>query len=311
MEKIGFVFSGQGSQSVGMGKDLAENFEVCKNIFDKADAALGYSISSICFDGPKEELDKTENTQPAILTVSIAAFEALKSKGVRPYAVAGLSLGEYSALVASGVIAFEDAVRFVKKRGFMMQNAVPAGKGNMAAVLGLDAEKLKAVCAEASSKGIVECANFNCPGQIVIGGETEAVDLACEKAKEAGAKKVVPLAVSVPSHTSVLRDVSAKLAVELSGVELKNPGIKFLSNVKGDFSETAGEIASLLADQVMKPVLWQNIIEKMISDGITTIIEVGPGKVLSGFNRMISREIKSYNVEDVKSLEETIIKLGE
>lgn len=311
MEKIGFVFSGQGSQSVGMGKDLAENFEVCKNIFEKADAALGYSISSICFEGPKEELDKTENTQPAILTVSLAAFEALKSKGVHPYAVAGLSLGEYSALVASGVISFEDAVRFVKKRGFMMQNAVPAGKGKMAAVLGLDAEKLKAVCAEASSKGIVECANFNCPGQIVIGGETEAVDLACEKAKEAGAKKVVPLAVSVPSHTSVLRDVSAKLAVELSGVELKNPGIKFLSNVKGDFSETAGEIASLLADQVMKPVLWQNIIEKMISDGITTIIEVGPGKVLSGFNRMISREIKSYNVEDAKSLEETIIKLGE
>lgn len=311
MKKIGFVFSGQGSQSVGMGRDLAENFEVCKNIFEKADAALGYSISSICFEGPKEELDKTENTQPAILTVSLAAFEALKSKGVRPYAVAGLSLGEYSALVASGVISFEDAVRFVKKRGFMMQNAVPAGKGKMAAVLGLDAEKLKAVCAEASSKGIVECANFNCPGQIVIGGETEAVDLASEKAKEAGAKKVVPLAVSVPSHTSVLRDVSAKLAVELSSVELKNPGIKFLSNVKGDFSETAGEIASLLADQVMKPVLWQNIIEKMISDGITTIIEVGPGKVLSGFNRMISREIKSYNVEDVKSLEETIIKLGE
>ncbi len=311
MEKIGFVFSGQGSQSVGMGKDLAENFEVCKNIFEKADSALGYSISSICFEGPKEELDKTENTQPAILTVSIAAFEALKSKGVRPYAVAGLSLGEYSALVASGVISFEDAVRFVKKRGFMMQNAVPAGKGKMAAVLGLDAEKLKAVCAEASSKGIVECANFNCPGQIVIGGETDAVDFACEKAKEAGAKKVVPLAVSVPSHTSVLRDVSAKLAVELSSVELKNPEIKFLSNVKGDFSETAGEISTLLADQVMKPVLWQNIIEKMISDGITTIIEVGPGKVLSGFNRMISREIKSYNVEDVKSLEETIIKLGE
>ncbi|MBP9022945.1 MAG: ACP S-malonyltransferase [Spirochaetes bacterium] len=311
MEKIGFVFSGQGSQSVGMGKDLAENFEVCKNIFDKADTALGYSISSICFDGPKEELDKTENTQPAILTVSIAAFEALKSKGVRPYAVAGLSLGEYSALVASGVIAFEDAVRFVKKRGFMMQNAVPAGKGKMAAVLGLDAEKLKAVCAEASSKGIVECANFNCPGQIVIGGETEPVDFACEKAKEAGAKKVVPLAVSVPSHTSVLRDVSAKLAVELSSVELKNPEIKFLSNVKGGFSETSGEISTLLADQVMKPVLWQNIIEKMIADGITTIIEVGPGKVLSGFNRMISREIKSYNVEDVKSLEDTIIKLGE
>ena len=311
MEKVGFVFSGQGSQYVGMGKDLSENFEICKNIFSQADEALGYSVSSLCFDGPKEELDRTENTQPAVLTVSIAACEALKSRGITPSAVAGLSLGEYSALVAAGVVNFADAVKFVKKRGFMMQNSVPAGKGKMAAVLGLDPEKLKAVCSDASSKGIVECANFNCPGQIVIGGEAEAVDLACEKAKEAGAKRVVPLAVSVPSHTSVMRDVSAKLAVELAGIEFQDPALKFLSNVKGGYAGSAHEIKGLLADQVMKPVLWQNIIEQMISDGITTIIEVGPGKILSGFNRQINREIKSLNVEDVKSLEETINKLGE
>ena len=309
MEKIGFIFSGQGSQSIGMGRELSDNFAEASAVFAQADKALGFSISEICFNGPKEDLDKTENTQPAILSTSIAAFEALKAKGVHPSAVAGLSLGEYSALVACGVMKFEDAVKFVKKRGYMMQNAVPAGAGKMAAIIGLDEPKVREACAEASDKGIVECANFNCPGQIVIGGETEAVTLACEKAKAKGGK-IFPLAVSVPSHTSMLKEVSSRLASELDLCEIKDPSIKFLSNVKGDFACDAGEIKSLLADQVMKPVLWQNIISKMIEDGITTFIEVGPGKVLSGFVKKISADVKIYNVEDVKSLNNTLEQMG-
>lgn len=310
MEKIGFIFAGQGSQAVGMGKDLNDNAALCADMFKRADAALGKDLSGLCFNGPKEELDITENTQPAILAVSVAACELLKSKGVQPAAVAGLSLGEYSALVAAGVISFEDAVRFVAKRGRMMQNAVPAGAGKMAAILGMEPEALTAVCAEASSAGIVECANFNCPGQIVIGGETAAVDLACEKAKEKGAKRVVPLAVSVPSHTSVLKVITTELSEALSAIEMKDPSVPFLSNVRGDYAASSAEIKDLLKEQVMRPVLWQKIVEKMIADGITTFVEIGPGKVLSGFLRQINRDVKGYNVEDMKSLNETLEKLG-
>lgn len=305
MSKIAFVFAGQGAQYVGMGKELADNITVCREVFEEADKALGFEISKVCFEGVKEELDKTENTQPAILTTSIAAFKALEEKGIKPDVVAGLSLGEYSALVCSGVLNFSDAVKLVKKRGKFMQEAVPVGVGTMAAVLGLGAEDVKAACAQASECGIVEPANFNCPGQIVIGGEIEAVKLASDKVKERGGK-VIPLSVSAPFHTSMLKPAAIKLEEELKVVKLDEIKIPVITNVTGDYVKDALEIKQLLKRQVMSSVLWENSIKKMIEDGVDTFVELGPGKVLSGFVKKIDRQVKVVNVEDLKSLEKAL-----
>jgi [acyl-carrier-protein] S-malonyltransferase len=305
MGKIAFVFAGQGAQYVGMGKELAENIPACREVFEEADKALGFEISKLCFEGTKEELDKTENTQPAILTTSVAALKALEERGIKPDVVAGLSLGEYSALVSSGVFSFNDAVKLVKKRGKFMQEAVPVGVGTMAAVLGLSAEDVKAVCAEAGDFGIVEPANFNCPGQIVMGGEIEAVRVASEKAKERGAK-VIPLSVSAPFHTSMLKPAALKLEEELKSVELGEIQVPVITNVTGDYVKETAEIKELLKKQVMSSVLWENSIKKMIDDGVDTFVELGPGKVLSGFVKKIDRKVKVINVEDLKSLEKAL-----
>jgi [acyl-carrier-protein] S-malonyltransferase len=305
MGKVAFIFAGQGAQYIGMGKELAENIQVSKEVFEEADKTLGFEISKLCFEGLKEDLDKTENTQPAILTTSIAALKAMEARGIKPDVVAGLSLGEYSALVCSGVLKFTDAVKLVKKRGKFMQEAVPAGVGTMSAILGLDAEAVREVCKEASDYGIVEPANFNCPGQIVIGGEIEAVKAASEKAKTLGAK-VMPLSVSAPFHTSMLKLAAKKLEEELVNVELGSINVPVITNVTGDYVDNIENIKELLKKQVMSSVLWETTIRKMLEEGVDTFVELGPGKVLSGFIKKIDRKVTVINVEDMKTLEKAL-----
>jgi [acyl-carrier-protein] S-malonyltransferase len=310
MGKVAFIFAGQGAQYTGMGKELAENIEASKKVFEEASEALGFDMAKLCFDGSKEELNKTENTQPAILTMSIAAMKALEEKGIKPAVTAGLSLGEYSALVCSGVLDFKAAVKLVKKRGRYMQEAVPEGIGTMAAILGLEGEKVKELCAAASEKGVVEPANFNCPGQIVIGGEVEAVNFASEKAKEVGGR-AIPLSVSAPFHTSMLRPAADRLEEELKNVELDTINVPIMTNVTGTYVESVDDIKDILRKQVMSPVLFENIVRKMLDDGVDTFVEIGPGKALSGFIKKISRKAVVVNVEDIKSLEKAVEVLGE
>ncbi len=310
MGKIAFIFSGQGAQYPGMGRELYENIPVSKEIFDKADEALGFKISSLCFEGPEDELNITENTQPAILTTSIAAMKALEEKGVKPHYTAGLSLGEYSALVCSGVFNFEEAVKLVKKRGRFMQEAVPAGVGGMAAIIGLKPEILEEVLKSTSELGIIEGANFNCPGQIVIAGEIEAVKAACEKAKEAGALKAVMLNVSGPFHTSMLKPAAEKLEQELKKIKLNSMNIPVITNVTGEFIKDAGDIKAVLKKQVMSPVQWEKTINTMLENGVDTFIELGPGKTLCGFVKKINRKITTLNVEDLESLNKAVEKIN-
>ena len=306
MGKIAFIFSGQGAQYPGMGKNLYENFEVSKEIFEISKAALSFDITKLCFEGPQEELNKTENTQPAILTVSIAALRALESKGIHADVTAGLSLGEYSALVCSGVFKFEDAVKLVKKRGRFMQEAVPAGIGTMAAILGLETEKVIEACTKASEIGIVEGANFNCPGQIVIAGEVKAVEKAAEICKELGAKRTVMLPVSAPFHTSMLAPAGEKLEEELKKVELLKMNIPVITNVTGDFIEDISKVKQILKTQLKSSVMWEDTIRNMIKDGVDTFVEIGPGKTLCGFVKKIDRNLKIVNVEDMTSLENAV-----
>lgn len=310
MGKIAFIFSGQGAQYLGMGKELYDNIPESKKIFDCANESLGFSLSELCFEGPLENLNKTENTQPSVLTVSIAALEALKSKGIKADVTAGLSLGEYSALVCSGVIKFEDAVALVKKRGRYMQEAVPHGIGTMAAILGLENEKIKECCEKASEKGVAEIANLNCPGQVVIAGEVASVEYACELCKESGAIKTVMLSVSGPFHSSMLKPAAVKLEEELKNIELNEMKIPVITNVTGNYVENIDEIKNLLKKQVMSSVHWEETIRKMLADGVDTFIEIGPGKVLTGFMRKIDRKAKVFNVEDLKSLEKVSLELG-
>ena len=308
--KIAFIFSGQGSQYIGMGKELYDNIPSCKKIYDKANEVLGFDLKELIFNGDKEELNITENTQPAILTTSIAILQAIKDKGINPDIVAGLSLGEYSALVASEALDFETAVSLVKKRGRFIQEAVPQGIGSMVAVIGLNEDKIKKVLKVASERGIVEIANYNTNNQIVIGGESEAVELASELLKESGARRVIPLKVSGPFHTSLLNQASIKLKNEFENIHFNTPKIKTITNVTADFIENGDEIKNLLINQVKSSVRWSETIERMLDEGIDTFIEIGPLKTLSSFVREISKEkkvaVKIFNVEDLKSLNKTL-----
>ncbi len=306
MLKIACIFPGQGSQYIGMGKEIAENYEIAMDIFKRAGEKLGINMKSLCFSGDKEELKKTENTQPSILTTSIALLEVLRLKGVKPHITAGLSLGEYSALVASNAINFEDAVEIVKKRGRYMQEAVPQGEGIMAAVLGLKKEDVVECLKMASGYGIVEAVNFNCPGQIVIAGQVKAVERASNALKAKGARKVIKLPVSAPFHSSMLKGAGEKLSMELEKVKFNDMDIPVVANVHAQIIKDKYEIKKLLTDQVSSSVLWEDSIKNMIKLGVDTFIEVGPGKTLSAFIKKINKNLKIYNVENIKSLENTI-----
>jgi len=307
MRKIAFVFPGQGAQYVGMGQELAENYPVANEVFENASKAIGYDMKELCFNSSADELKLTEKTQPSILTASIAAYKVLLEKGVKPEAVAGLSLGEYAALVATGVLDFSDAVRVVRQRGKYMQDEVPAGVGGMAAILGLEGALVEEACKE--TEGVVEPANYNCPGQLVIAGEVKAVELAADKCREKGAKKAVMLPVSAPFHTSMLKGAGVKLAEEFNGVSFSPMTYPVVANVTADYVASHEDVRGLLIDQVSSPVMWENSIKKMVEDGYNTFIEVGPGKALSKFIKKISRDVDIFNVEDIKSLEKTLEKL--
>lgn len=306
MGKLAFVFAGQGSQAVGMGKELAENFAVADKAFDEASAALGFDVKDMVWNGDAETLMITENTQPTILTASVAALRVLEEKGIKPDVVAGLSLGEYTAHVASGSMDFADAVRLVKKRGKYMQEEVPVGEGAMAAIIALSADDVKACCDEASEIGVCSPANFNCPGQIVVSGEVKAVEKCCELAKAKGAKRAMVLPVSAPFHCSMLIGAGEKLAKELENVEVKDMNIPVITNVTADYIKSKDDIKPLLIKQVSSSVLWENTIRKMLADGVDTFVEIGPGKALSGFIKKVTKEVNVFNVEDMKSLEKTL-----
>lgn len=307
MGKIAFVFPGQGAQYVGMGEELAKAYPVAEQVFERASTAIGYDMKTLCFNSSDEELRMTEKTQPSILTASIAAYQVLLEKGIQPEAVAGLSLGEYSALVASGVLTLEEAVKVVRKRGQYMQDEVPVGVGGMAAILGLEGSLVEEACEETT--GVVEPANYNCPGQLVIAGEVQAVEAAVEKCKEKGAKRAIMLPVSAPFHTSMLKGAGEKLAGELNAVSFNNMNYPVVANVTANYIGDKELVKGLLIDQVSSPVKWEMSIRTLIEDGFDTFIEIGPGKALSKFIKKISKEVTILNVEDVASLEKTLSKL--
>ena len=310
MGKLAFLFAGQGSQAPGMGKELAENFECANKVFDEATEALGFDIKDMIWNGDKETLMITENTQPTIVTMSTAALRVMQEKGVKPDVVAGLSLGEYTAHIASGSIDFADAVRLVKKRGKYMQEEVPVGKGAMAAIIALSADDVRECCKEASEIGVCTGANFNCPGQIVVSGEVAAVEKCCELAKEKGAKRALMLPVSAPFHCALLKGAGEKLAKELENVEIKDMQIPVITNVTADYVKSKDDIKPLLIEQVSNSVLWEDTIRKMIEDGVDTFVEIGPGKTLSGFVKKVSKDVRVFNVEDMTSLNNTLEGLG-
>lgn len=299
--KIAFFFPGQGSQKVGMGKDFFERFEEAREVFEAADRALGFKISELCFQGPEEELKKTENTQPAILTTSIAILRVLEKYGLKADMAAGHSLGEYSALVAAGSLAFEDAVRTVRERGKLMVKAVPYGQGTMAAVLLLDREIIEKVCNE--TPGVVEPANYNNATETVISGEVAAVRAAADKLRQLGAKKVVELNVSGPFHSSLLKPASEGLAEVLKDVIFETPQFSVYSNYTGDISFQPIEIRENLIDQVSHSVKWQDSVEKMIRTNVDLFIEIGPGSTLKNMLKRIDRQAKAYSVNSVEALE--------
>ncbi|MCL5290786.1 MAG: ACP S-malonyltransferase [Firmicutes bacterium] len=309
--KYVFVFPGQGSQYVGMGKDLYNSYESAREIFKRADEILGFSLSNLCFSGPAEELDLTVNTQPAVLAVSLACFALLHSHGVSPSAVAGHSLGEYSALVAAGSLSMEDALGLVRKRGRYMQEAVPAGRGGMYAVLGLSAGAVTEVCSLASASGVVEAVNLNCPGQVVIAGENDALEQAKSLAIKAGAKRCLKLPVSAPFHSSLMKPAGMRLASDLSGVKLTDPAVPLVANVSADFVRTASGVRDALVQQIFSPVRWEESIRRLVESGFEAYIEVGPGRVLGGLVRKIHPAATVLNIEDGSSLEKVLAHVGE
>jgi [acyl-carrier-protein] S-malonyltransferase len=308
--KIAFIFPGQGSQYVGMAKDFIENFKESKEVFDLASGILGYDLAQLCMHGPAEKLNMTENTQPAILATSIAILRPLERRGLAAGAAAGHSLGEYTAITAAGGFELKDAISLVQKRGRYMQEAVPEGAGLMAAILGMDRDAVEKTCLDASKNGIVAPANYNSPGQIVIAGEKNAVEKAMELARAAGAKKVVPLAVSVPSHCSLMKQAGDRLAKELDTVTISDLRIPIVNNADAKFITTAAELKPSLLRQISSSLYWDDSINRMTEQGYDTFIEIGPGKVLSGLVKRIARDAKVMNVEDQKSMGETLGALG-
>ena len=298
MSKIAFIFPGQGAQACGMGQDFYEQTETGKRIFDKATELMGFSMPQLCFE-ENDRLDITEYTQAAMVTASIAMMRVLEENGIKPDVAAGLSLGEYCALAAAGVMSDEDAIRTVRQRGILMQEAVPVGEGAMAAILALDASAIEEVTGAMEGVWI---ANYNCPGQIVISGEKAAVEEACEKLKAAGAKRAVMLNVSGHFHSGMLADAGERLGEVLSQVELHEPQIPYVANVTAQYVKSAAEVKELLTRQVSSSVRWQQSVEAMIADGVDTFIEIGPGKTLAGFMRKISRDVKTLNVEKLEDI---------
>jgi len=287
---IAFLFPGQGSQHVGMGRALAEAFTEARDAFEEADAAFGGSLSGLCFEGPEDRLTLTEHTQPAILAVSTAAARVLAARGIQPDIVAGHSLGEYSAHVAAGTFAFADAVGVVRRRGRYMQEAVPVGQGAMAAILGLDAATVRRACEEAADGEVVSPANINSADQVVIAGATSAVRRAGERARALGAKRVVPLPVSAPFHCAMMKPAEERLAPELRALKVQRPRVPIVANVDAEAKRDAGPAIDALVRQVSSPVLWEAVMRRLASEGVTTYVEVGPGRVLSGLARTIHRD---------------------
>ena len=308
MSKTAFVFPGQGSQKVGMCKDFYDNYACAKKVFAEADDALGFSITKMCFEGPEEELRLTKYTQPAILTCSVAALAVMRELGLESEAAGGHSLGEYSALVAADVMRLQDAVVAVHKRGEFMQEAVPVGEGAMAAVIGLTPDEIVAVCqnVEAECGEAVQAVNFNCPGQVVIAGATKAVDKAAEALKAAGAKRAILLPVSAPFHSTLMNPAAERLKEVLDKIEFRDAKFPVFANVTAEPVVKAEEIRALLVKQAASPVKWEMSMHRMIKDGFDTFVEVGPGKVLTGFTRKIDRTMNALNVEDMASLEKTL-----
>jgi [acyl-carrier-protein] S-malonyltransferase len=303
---IAFIFPGQGSQKVGMGKALADAYPICRETFEEADAALGESLSRLCFEGPDDRLTLTENQQPAILAVSIAAFRLAQSLGVTPAFVAGHSLGEYSANVAAGTLDFADALALVRRRGRYMQEAVPVGTGAMAAILGLDGAAVVRACEEAAQGDVVSAANINGGGQVVISGAKDAVTRAGARAKELGARRVVPLQVSAPFHCALMKPAQDRLAPELRSIRAHNPRVPIVANVDAEPKRTAADAIEALVAQVSSPVRWEDVVRRLASEGVTTYVEVGPGRVLSGMVERINRDATLANIampDDVSSIE--------
>lgn len=302
MKPIAFIFPGQGSQHVGMGKEFYENFSVAKHVFEEADDSLRFSISELCFKGPEESLKLTENTQPAMLTASIAALRVLETeKGMTPQLAAGHSLGEYSALVASGALGFSEAVKIVRLRGRFMQEAVPVGKGAMAALLGMEREQVEKLCEEVSSGEVLTPANFNCPGQIVIAGHSKAVERAIERVKQEG-KKAVLLPVSAPFHSPLMKPAGERLEKALEDISVNDLKVSVVTNVEAEVNTLKEKVKELLVAQVSNPVRWEESMRKMIEKGIEKVVEIGPGKVLSGLMKRIDSRIETKNLEDLQTL---------
>jgi len=305
MRKIAFVFPGQGAQKVGMGREMAESYPEAREIFEKADRTLGFSLSKLCFEGPEEELRKTVNTQPAILTTSVACLRMLEQERITPMMVAGHSVGEYAALVAAGVLTFEEALKLVRRRGELMNEAGETAPGTMAAVIGMEYQAIREACAQAASTGVVEVANFNTPDQIVISGEHSAVAKATEILKGMGARKIAPLNVSAAFHSSLMKSAAAKLSNDFDLYAFRNPKVPLVANISATGLRDGASICSALKKQILGNVLWADSIKHMISAGVDTFIEVGPGKALCGMIRKIDKYVQVFNVEDCDSFHKT------
>lgn len=307
---IGFLFPGQGSQTVGMGRGLYDAFPTVRAVYEEASSILGYDVAQLCFEGPVERLNLTENTQPALLVSSAAALKALEPAGLTPVAVAGHSLGEYSAVYAAGGVSFRDAVALVQKRGRYMAEAVPPGTGRVAALLGLSAEVVRAVCQEASSAGVVAAANFNSPGQVVIAGEKAAVEWAIEIAKSKGCKKAIPLPVSVPVHTPLMQGAADRLAAEFGGVTWRDLTVPLINNAEAVALQRSEDIRASLVRQLPSSVRWEESVQTMAKMGVATFLEIGPGTVLTGLVKRILPGAVTANVHDQKSLDAALTIMG-